>query len=276
MCGRYALALTTDAIAAAFAATPLFPDVAAWRARFNIAPTSQVPAVLPAGATRELALVHWGLIPFWAKDPSIGSRLANARSETLAEKPSFRDAWKKRRCLLPATAFYEWKTAATTSDGNAENIDNAETGGNVERADGAEPDEASLFGAALEETAPKRAPKRVKAVAPPKQPFAIAPRPGELFAFGAVWERWTAPDGRVVRSAAIITVPPNDVMRPIHDRMPAIIPSAAWSRWLLADEPPADLLVPAANSTLQAWPVSRLVNSPRNDSAECLRPLDAS
>jgi putative SOS response-associated peptidase YedK len=271
MCGRYALALTTDAIAAAFAATPLLPDIMAWRARFNIAPSSQVPAVLPAsapaGAARELALVHWGLIPFWAKDPAIGSRLANARSETLAEKPAFRDAWKRRRCLLPATAFYEWKTAATTSDGNVE------IRGSGAAAPERQSDATSLFGAAFDEPSPERpAGRGPKRAAPVKQPFAIAPPNGDLFAFGAIWERWTAPDGAVVRSAAIITVSPNDVMRPIHDRMPVIVDRSAWTRWLSAEDPPTDLLVPAPNSALQAWPVSRLVNNPRNDSAACLKP----
>lgn len=233
MCGRYALALTSEAIAEAFSATPLLPDIAAWSARFNIAPTTSAPVVLAASEasspTRELALLRWGLIPFWAKDASIGGRLANARGETLAERPAFREAWRRRRCLIPATAFYEWQATAGSGSGSSKGS--------------------------------------------PKQPFAIGMDDGSPLALGGIWERWRSPDGTSLRTFAIVTVEPNSLMRPIHDRMPLIVPGEAWDNWLASDHPPVSLLRPFPSSALRAWPVSRLVNSPRNDSGACLEAI---
>ena len=106
MCGRYELSSHPAAIALAFG-LPHPPDI---RPRYNIAPTQQVPIVrLNAAGERELAQVRWGLVPRWAKDPSIGARMINARGETLATKPAFRNAYARHRCLLPVNGFYEWQ-----------------------------------------------------------------------------------------------------------------------------------------------------------------------
>ena len=106
MCGRYELHTQPAALALAFG-VPFPPQM---RARYNIAPMQDVPIIRrgPTGL-RELVEVRWGLVPRWAKDPAIGNRMINARAETLAEKPSFRTALKRHRCLLPADGFYEWK-----------------------------------------------------------------------------------------------------------------------------------------------------------------------
>ena len=89
-------------------------------ARYNIAPTQQVPIVrLTKTGERELSQVKWGLVPFWAKDPSIGSKMINARAETVVSKPGFRDAYKKARCLIPASGFYEW---AKLTDGTKQPV----------------------------------------------------------------------------------------------------------------------------------------------------------
>ena len=104
MCGRYALHSQPEVAALAFGLS----DVPEYQPRYNIAPTSQVLIVKNEGT----ALARWGLIPRWAKDPSIGAKLNNARAETVAVKPSFRDAYRKRRCLIPANGFYEWKAEA--------------------------------------------------------------------------------------------------------------------------------------------------------------------
>ena len=113
MCGRYVLTTPGEVLAQIFeTAPPPEETLAAIVPRYNIAPTQTVPIIRrssTAAATRELAMVQWGLVPHWAKDPGIGNSLINARSETAAEKPSFRDAMKRRRCLIPANAFYEWK-----------------------------------------------------------------------------------------------------------------------------------------------------------------------
>lgn len=110
MCGRFVLSTPADAIAAEFAA---MTGGLVLRPRYNIAPMTDVVVVRAVDGQRSLAMLRWGLIPLWAKDPTIASRLTNARSETAAEKPSFRDAMKKRRCIVPASGFYEWKKEGT-------------------------------------------------------------------------------------------------------------------------------------------------------------------
>lgn len=112
MCGRFTLYHTPDEVAARFEAS----DVLETEARYNIAPTQNVAVVTQNGA-RQLENYHWGLIPSWAKDPAIGSRMINARAETLAEKPSFRTALTRRRCLIPADGFYEWQAAPEGTKG---------------------------------------------------------------------------------------------------------------------------------------------------------------
>lgn len=108
MCGRYFLTTPGSVLAERFALETV-PELTP---RWNIAPTQSVPIVRAgAGGGRELAVTRWGLVPFWAKEAAIGNRLINARAETLAEKPAFRDSFRKRRCLVPADGFYEWKKA---------------------------------------------------------------------------------------------------------------------------------------------------------------------
>ena len=105
MCGRFAFYSPAEATAALFGVSEL-PTL---KPRYNIAPTQNIAAIRTGAAnSRELALLRWGLVPFWAKDPSIGNRMINARAETVAEKPSFRAAYRKRRCLILADGFYEW------------------------------------------------------------------------------------------------------------------------------------------------------------------------
>jgi putative SOS response-associated peptidase YedK len=101
MCGRYTLHAHPDVIALLFGLS----QVPAYQPRFNIAPTAQVLII----RSNEAAMVRWGLVPRWARDPSIGARMNNARAETAAQKPSFREAYRRRRCLIPASGFYEWK-----------------------------------------------------------------------------------------------------------------------------------------------------------------------
>ena len=104
MCGRFLLTSPVDALAALFE----FQNRPNLAPRWNIAPTQTTAVVRPTGAGRELAMLRWGLVPAWAKDPASGPPLINARGETVAEKPSFRDAFKMGRCLVPANGFYEW------------------------------------------------------------------------------------------------------------------------------------------------------------------------
>jgi putative SOS response-associated peptidase YedK len=106
VCGRFAFYSPAEAAAALFGASPSF-DVAP---RYNIAPTQEVAAIRSSEAgNRECVMLRWGLVPFWAKDPSIGNRMINARAETVAEKPAYRNAYKHRRCVVLADGFYEWQ-----------------------------------------------------------------------------------------------------------------------------------------------------------------------
>jgi len=218
MCGRYSLSTPGDELARVFEVAP----PAALAPRYNIAPTQEVP-IVRAEATRELLLARWGLVPSWADDPAIGARLINARAETIAEKPAFRAAFKRRRCLVLADGFYEWQRVGAR-----------------------------------------------------KQPYYIRRRDGRPFAFAGLWERWEA-GGAAVTSCALITTTPNELIRPIHDRMPVILEQADLQRWL---EPTLTdivllkaMLKPHRADALVAFPVSAAVNSPSHDSAACVAPL---
>lgn len=222
MCGRYTLTVTVKDL------QEILPALEATEAilpRYNIAPTQPV-AVVANDAPTQLVTFRWGLIPRWAKDADIGSRLINARAETLAEKPSFRDAFKKRRCLVLADGFFEWKKPASGTK---------------------------------------------------KQPYLVRLATGKPFAFAGLWEEWRSPDGPL-RTCTIVTTEPNEQMRQLHDRMPAILPREAYATWLApGPKEPADLapLLGPSTQTLTLTPVSTKVNSPANDTPECIQPFDA-
>ena len=221
MCGRFTLRAPASVVAEQFA---LF-EVPPFAPRFNIAPTQPVAVVRCTPQRpqtgRELVHLRWGLIPTWAKDPAIGNRMINARSETAAQKPAYRAALRRRRCLLPADGFYEWQ----------------------------------------------RSGKR-------KQPFLIRMDDDGLFALAGLWESWQAPDGSHIESCTILTTGPNDLVEPIHDRMPVILAADDYSLWLepAIEEPDrlAPLLRPFPSQRMVAHPVGTHVNSPVNDDPRCI------
>jgi putative SOS response-associated peptidase YedK len=221
MCGRFTLTLDTKQLRDAM---PWLAIPEGLQPRFNIAPTQPV-AVVPNDGKSRLDFFSWGLIPSWAKDPQIGSRLINARAETLAEKPSFRSAYRRRRCLILTDGFYEWK----------------------------------------------QVPGRKS-----KIPMYIRMQDGSPFAFAGLWENWQSPDGSEILSCTIITTQPNAAVQDIHNRMPVILPSENYGFWLTPDELAPQkldpLLKPYTNAEMTAYPVSTLVNSPANESPECIVP----
>ncbi len=222
MCGRFTLFDTATSLAEAFGVA----EVPSLSPRYNIAPSQKVAAVrIPPGErSREAVLLHWGLIPSWAKDRSIGSRMINARAETAAGKPAFRSAIRRRRCLVPADGFYEWK-----------------------RTDGR------------------------------KQPYYIRMRDGRIFAFAGLWESWEGPGGGAVESCAILTTLPNDLLRPIHDRMPVLVSPRDYDLWLSPEardpEALAPLFRPYPSEEMTAFPVGTAVNNPKTDTPELIKPL---
>ncbi len=220
MCGRFTLAIDRSELLAAF---PWLSPPEQLVPRFNIAPTQPVLAV-PNDAQNQANFFLWGLIPSWAKDPKMGNRMINARAETLADKPAFRAAYKRRRCLIPASGFYEWRK---------------------------EPGSKS------------------------KTPMHIRMKSGQPFAFAGLWEIWHPGDEHLL-SCTIITTDANELLTPIHDRMPVILPPDAYEQWLdpqeRADGGLRNLLKPYPSDEMEAYPVSTLVNSPANDTPECILP----
>lgn len=194
--------------------------------RYNIAPTQTIAAVLEIDGKRIIESLRWGLIPNWAKDISIGSKMINARAETLAEKPSFKNAFKSRRCIIPASGFYEWQKK--------------DAGG--------------------------------------KQPFYFHLKNKEVFGFAGLWEEWLEREtGEQIETCTIITTEANQVLEPIHERMPVILQSKDYDEWLDAKVRDTDklqkLLVPCPAEEMDSYAVSRAVNNPTSDSSELIDSL---
>ena len=249
MCGRYASSRSPDDLAEEFEVVdPRLDKVLP--ADYNVAPTKEVYAVLDraprpddeegadaeAEPVRQLRVLKWGLVPFWAKDPSIGSRMINARMETVAEKPAFRRAFAGRRCLLPADGYYEWYETDKTG----------------------------------------------KAGKPLKQPFFIRPKDGGVLAMAGLYEIWKDPtrdddDPEKFRwTCTVLTTEATDEAGRIHDRMPLLLTPDRRKAWLDPATPKdrlLDLLVPAQQSGLEAYPVSTAVGNVRNNGPELVEPV---
>ena len=219
MCGRYSLIADLGELARRF---EFDGDWLTFESAYNIAPTQDVLTVV-GGETRRGGFMRWGLVPWWAKNASIGNRMINARAETVAERPAFRDALRRRRCLVLADGFYEWQRA-----GNA------------------------------------------------RRPMRVVMRTGEPFAFAGLWSVWKDPDGNRIPSCAIITTAANDLLRPVHDRMPVVLPKEMEEFWLdpTVDDPNmlASVLAPYSDDAMDVYEVSALVNSAANDGPEVIEP----
>ena len=233
MCGRYYQQRGSGEVARYFQTVNAVPNLPP---SFNRAPTQEGLVIRrhPETGARHLDALRWGLVPRWAKDTSGAARMINARSESVAEKPAFREAFHRRRAIAVADGFYEWQT----------------------------PEAPSL-------TDP---PKRGKPVA--KQPFAVAMADGAPMPLAALWEGWRAPDGSILRSYTILTTDADPAMATLHHRMPVILPPEAWSAWLgetEADEASLlALLRPYPRDGLAIWPVSTRVNRVSEDDAGLL------
>ncbi|MDD2763225.1 MAG: SOS response-associated peptidase [Opitutaceae bacterium] len=202
---------------------------AGWRSRYNLAPGEPIPVVRmrSAATAREVAMLRWGLVPGWARENDAARAPANARAESLADRPTFRDAYRHRRCLIPASGFYEWQ-------------------GRGRR----------------------------------RQPYLFRLRGEAAFGFAGLWEAWPDPaSGRKLETCAIITTAPNELMRPIHDRMPAILALEDCGRWLdsrrVQPRELAPLLRPFPAEAMTATPLTNRVNNLRHDDPACLEPAPA-
>jgi putative SOS response-associated peptidase YedK len=243
MCGRFTLTRPSKALKDWF---PLydFPDLPP---RYNIAPTQPVVAIRRRpGSSGEAVLLRWGLIPHWADDPAIGNRLINARCESAAEKPAFRSAFQRRRCLVLADGFFEWRKTSGQED---------------ER----DVRQGTLFGVDDEPTIRRPRGK--------KQPYHIRLRDGQPFAFAGLWDAWDKERERI-ESCTILTTDANKLVLPLHDRMPVILPAEHYDLWLDPEEDSADALQAVLQSypadAMTASPVNPRVNDPRHDDPSCV------
>jgi putative SOS response-associated peptidase YedK len=243
MCGRFVSVSSPQSLVDRFgveesAVEPREPD-------YNVTPRALVPIVRERPARRGaegptkrvLTPVRWGLVPSWAESTAIGDKLINARAETITEKAAYKRAFAKRRCIVPADAFYEWRPSSTGSSRR-----------------------------------------------PPRQPYLVRRLDGAPMAFAGLWEIWRDPavaddeDPEAwVRSCVIVTTRANDLLEPIHSRMPVVLGEDDWDAWL---DPAADdlgvlesMLRPAPEGWLEVYPVTTRVNSPDNNDAGLVEPV---
>lgn len=247
MCGRYASTARPETLVQEFDIDEILGDLPG--PDYNVAPTVPVAAVLERRSRTEDAVVRrlsplvWGLVPSWAKDAKIGSRMINARVETVAQKPAFKRAFAARRCLLPADGFYEWYDS-----------------------------EAS------EQVLGRRPAGKAK-----KQPFFIHRADGSLLVMAGIYEIWRDPtkdrddESAWLRTCSVITTEATDAVGHIHDRMPMVVPRQSWDAWLdpnLTDPQAAlELLQVTEPAALEVYAVSTAVNSVRNNDPSLLEPL---
>ncbi|MHA2600516.1 MAG: SOS response-associated peptidase [Candidatus Thorarchaeota archaeon SMTZ1-83] len=193
--------------------------------RYNIAPTQQIAAIL-ADPEVQLVGMHWGFIPFWAKDKNIGNRMINARSETVAESKAFKHSFMKKRCLIPATGFYEWRKIGKV-----------------------------------------------------KKPMHIRLESRQPFAFAGIYNHWKSPSGNTLMSCAILTTSPNELLEPIHNRMPVVLQRKDESMWLDPENEDVEnlkrLLNPYASEHMEAYEISTYVNSTSNTGPMCTVPVES-
>jgi putative SOS response-associated peptidase YedK len=221
MCGRFTLTVSPEELQAAFPDFIIPPDMPP---SYNIAPSQPIP-VIPNDGSARMDFYQWGLIPSWTKTSQLGKySLINARSETAAEKSSFKNNLRRWRCLILADGFFEWSKSGP--------------GGG-------------------------------------KTPYYITLNDHSPFAFAGLWDLWQSPEGDQLKTACILTTTPNDLVKPIHNRMPVILAPESYSSWLKEEEGPAEeflpLLQPFPSGKMQAYPVSSYVNSPLNNSPQCIQ-----
>jgi len=228
MCGRYVVAYDPQTLVSGLGITrvPLFPKC------WNVTPQSLVPVVHNTKEGERVgSLMRWGLVPHWAREPSIGNKLNNARSDGLFDKPSFRQAARRRRCLLPASGFYEWQAAATPTSAKT-----------------------------------------------PKQPWYFSSADALPLAMAGIFEAWRPNDQTEwLVTCCIVTTEANELLAPVHDRMPVLLAREDWARWLDREQqdPAAlqDLLKPSPPQWLHAWPVARTVSSGAAEGQALIDPL---
>jgi putative SOS response-associated peptidase YedK len=223
MCARYSIGFTEKQVRDLFN----LEEDEHLEARYNVAPTQDVPAVIEGREDHKRHLVNfrWGLVPYWADDVKIGQKLINARSETIFEKSAFKNAARRHRCLIPAMGFYEWRTEGKK-----------------------------------------------------KQPYYFRLKSGKPMAFAGLYEVKRMEGDDRLRTCTIVTCEPNELVRPFHDRMPALVREEDFDGWLSKSvEAPKELLpilVPFPQDEMECYAVSPTVNKVDTEGAQCIVPIE--
>lgn len=222
MCGRLAIHYTSEQLSTLFGII-IEEDIIA---RYNIGYSEQVPVIVHDGLSKSFAVMEWGLIPSWSNKVNNEKKLTHARSETILEKPSFRESVRKRRCIIPASSFFDWENKGTH-----------------------------------------------------KQPWNISVPEQSVLYIAGIWDRWSHPvSGNVRHTVAVITVNPNEELTFIHDRMPVLLKKEEMERWLNPETLLDDALdmLRTYTGTMKLIPVSRDVNSVKNDGEHLIKQIDVS
>lgn len=224
MCGRFVKKSGKEELRKRFGFNDTEPGVLL-EPSYNIAPSQEQPILIVSEDRRILTMMKWGLVPYWSKDPKIGFKMINARSEGIEQKPSFKTPLKRKRCIIMADGFYEWHKLDKKT----------------------------------------------------KTPFYFRLRSGEPFAMAGIWDLWQNGD-QILRTFTIITTTPNELMEPIHSRMPVILNERDEARWLDPEitnpELVLPLLKPYPSDEMESYKVSTIVNSPKNNIADCIAAID--
>ncbi|WP_162532443.1 SOS response-associated peptidase [Candidatus Scalindua japonica] len=225
MCGRFVF-VDIGAIFSKFRITITEDIIKEITPRYNIAPSQYIPVIYQNKEQEyKMEMMKWGLVPFWAKNQKTASRMINARAETITTKPSFKHILKTKRCLVPASGFYEWKK-----------IDNK------------------------------------------KVPYYIELKNNNSFSFAGLYDIWKDSVGNELKTFTIITTDANNTIKPIHDRMPAILHKEVEGQWLNVKiqnpESIIQLLKPFPADNMKTYVVSNEVNNPRNDNAQLTREVN--
>ncbi len=257
MCGRFSQYSPVSDLVSQFAIDETVVDDDR-RPRYNVAPTQDalVVAASADGEVRKLGPMRWGFVPRWADDPSIGSRMINARTDKVASSNAFRSAWTRRRCLVPVDGFFEWAKPTGLPLTGPGHTGPGHTGPGL--------------------TGP--APTGQASIAKPaKTPFHIHRPDGTPLGLAGLWETWYDAEDRPLRSFTILTCDANPTMAAIHHRMPVVVDPADWDRWLrpgpLDHDDHERLLAPPPDDLLEFDEVSTSVNRPVNDTAEVIAPV---
>ena len=274
MCGRFVSTTAPAVLAERFQATVIDPDAETLAASWNVAPTDLVSTVVTDRGRRRIRALRWGLVPSFARDPRGAVRMINARAETVGRARAFRVALARRRCLVPADGFYEWRRLAPDPPASAGSAGETEAL-RLFPLDGDRPAPMSAGPGLGRRSGRDRGGPRVGLG--PARPFYFRRKDGDLLALAGLWELWRDAGGEWLATCSVVTTEATEPVAEIHDRMPVVLDPEHWNDWLDPDalgaaEAQALVSRPQPPLLLERWAVSPEVNSVRNNSSRLIEP----